>query len=91
MLNGRIADYDVAADARVRRRRKNDDPVRVAVGSVLLDEIIVREDPDAEIVVGNREAVTSRLVPPERVVASLDSYASAGDVRRGVAVPDGNV
>jgi hypothetical protein len=91
-LNRRIADDDIAADSRVGRRRKNDDPVRVAVGGVFLDEIIVtREDPDAEIVVGNRVAVSSRLVPPERVVASLDSYAAAGDGRGGVPVPDRHI
>ena len=54
------------------------------------DEIIVAsDDPDAEIVVRSREAISSRLVPPERVVVPQDSYPSA--LARGVAVPDGNI
>jgi hypothetical protein len=90
LLNGRIADCDVPADSCIGRGWENHDPVGVAVRGVFLDEIIVaRDDPDAEIVVRSREAVSSRLVPPERVVASLDSYASAG--RGSIPIPDGNI
>jgi len=89
-LNRRITDHHVAAHSRIRCLGKHDDPVAVAVGGVLLDEIIVaRDDSDPEIVVRSREAVPSRLVPPERVIAALDSYAAA--TCGGVAVPDGNI
>jgi hypothetical protein len=89
-LNWWIADHHVAAHSRIRRRREHDDPVGVAVGGVLFDEIIVAsDDPDPEIVVRSREAVSSRLVPPERVIAADDSYAATA--RGCVAVPDGNV
>ena len=91
-LNRWIADDDIASDSGIRGRRDDDDAIRVAVGGVLLDEVVVAaEDADAEIVIGSREAVSRRLVPPERVIAAQDSYAAAGQSRLRAAVPDGDI
>lgn len=87
-LYRRIADCDVASDSGVRRRGEYHDAVRIANGRVFFDEVVVtRKDTDAEVVVGSRVAISARLVPPERVIASLDSYASAGESWFGGTVP----
>jgi hypothetical protein len=77
-LDRRVAYGNVASDSRVGGRRKHDDPIGVANRRILLDQIVVAvDDADAEIVVGGREAISRRLVPPERVIAADDSYAAA--------------
>lgn len=92
LLNRRIADYDIASNACVRRRREHDDAIRVAKGGVFFDQVVIAaEDADAKIVVRSREAVSRRLVPPERVVTALDSYTAAREARLRAAVPDGHV
>ena len=79
LLNRWISYGDIAADPCISRRRSDHDPIRVAVGSVFLDEVAVSvEDADAEVIVWSCETVSRRLVPPERVVATEDSYAAAG-------------
>ena len=91
-LNRWIPYNDVAADPRVGRRRKNHNPVRVAVGRVLLDDVAVAvEDADAEIIVWSCEAVSRRLVPPERVVAADDSYAAAGQACDSAPISDRHI
>lgn len=92
LLNRWVAYRDVAADSRVGRRRKHHDPIGVAVRGVLLDEVVVPiEDADAEIIVWSCEAVSRRLVPPERVVATDDSYAAAGQACDRTPIPDGDI
>lgn len=89
-LDGWIADHDIPPNPRIRRRREHDDAVRIPVGGVLLDQIVIaRDDSDAEIVVGRREAISCRLVPPERVIASEDSNTAA--TGGGVSVPHGYI
>jgi hypothetical protein len=85
--------YDhIAPNSRVGGRREHDDPVRVANRGVLLDQIVVAvDDADAEIVIGCREAISRRLVPPERVIVADDSYAAARGSCVGTAVSDGNI
>src|SRR5262245_60149974 len=91
-LNRWIPYGDIAANPRVGRRRKNHDPIRVAVGGVLLDDVAVAvEDADAEIIVWTRKAVSRRLVPPERVVAADDSYAAAGQACDSAPISDRHV
>jgi hypothetical protein len=92
LLNRWVAYRDVAADARVGRRRKDHDPVGVAVRGVLLDKVVVPvEDADAEVIVWSCEAVSRRLVPPERVIAADDSYAAAGQACDSTPIPDGHI
>lgn len=91
-LNRWIAYGDIATDPRVGRRRKDHDPVRVAVGGVFLDEVAVSvEDADAEIIVWTCETVSCRLVPPERVVAADDSYAAAGQARDSAPISNRDI
>ena len=91
-LNRWIPHRDIAADPGVGRRRKNHNPVRVAVGGVLLDDVAVAvEDADAEIIVWSCEAVSRRLVPPERVVAADDSYAAAGQACDSAPISDRHI
>ena len=92
LLDGRIAYGDITPDSGVGRRGKDHDAVRIAVRRVLLDEVVVPiEDADAEVIVGSCEAVSRRLVPPERVVATDDSYAAAGEAWDRAAVSDGHI
>jgi hypothetical protein len=85
-LDRRISNDYIAPNPRIRRRRGDDDAVGVPVGGVFFDQIVITlENPDAEIVVGRCEPVSRRLVPPERVIGSEDSYAAASRCR--VAVP----
>jgi hypothetical protein len=92
LLNRWISYGDIAADPCIGRRRKDHDPIRVAVGSVFLDEVAVSvEDADAEIIVWTCEAVSRRHVPPERVVATDDSYAAAGQVCDSAPIPDSHI
>ena len=92
LLNRRVAYRDVATNSRVGRRRKHNDPISVAVRGVLLDKVVVPiEDADSEIIVWSCEAVSRRLVPPERVVATDDSYAAAGQACDSTPIPDGNI
>jgi len=54
------------------------------------NEVVVAHDAEAEIDGRTcRIPIAARLVPPERVVVALDSYAAAGGCRR--AVPHGHV
>jgi hypothetical protein len=79
LLDRWISYGDIAADPGVGRCRKDHNPIRIAVGSVFLDDVAIAvEDADAEVIVWTCEAVSRRLVPPERVVATDDSYAAAG-------------
>ena len=81
-LNRRIANRHVAPDSGVGRAGAYNDPIRIPNRCVFLDEVVVtREDADAEVVVRSREAVSARLVPPERVIASEDSYPAALQAR----------
>ena len=92
LLNGRIPNCDVAAHPGIRGGRQDHDPIGIAVGRIFFDKVIVPgKDPDAEVVVWIREAVSRRLVPPERVIVTLDSYTAAGQPRVGRAVSDRNV
>ena len=91
-LDGGIADGNVAPESRVRRSGENNDPITVAQCGVLFDQVVVAVlDADAEVVVWSREAVSRRLVPTERVVTALDSYASTGEARLSAAVSNGQV
>jgi hypothetical protein len=92
LLDRWISYGDIAADPGVGRCRKDYDPIRIAVGSVFLDEVVVAvEDADAEVIVWTCEAVSRRLVPPERVVATDDSYATAGQACDSAPIPDGHI
>jgi len=91
LLNPRIADGHVPADAVVGGGWEHDDAVRVTHRGVRVDQIVVTGH-DADAKVGCRAgcvAVPARLVPPERVIAPLDSYAAARV--RGLPVPDRHV
>ena len=91
-LNRWISDGDIATDPCVGRRCKDHDPIRVAVRGVFLDQIVVAvDDPDAKIVVRSCEAVSRRLVPPERVVAADDSYAAAGQACDSAPIPNRDI
>jgi hypothetical protein len=79
LLNRRVPHHDVAANPAVGRRGEHDDAVGVADCRVRFDQVVVaRKDPDAEIRRrAGRVTVAARLVPPERVIGSLDSYPAA--------------
>ena len=93
MLDGWIPHYHVLSDPAGGRGREYYNAVRITDGGVRLDQIIVaRKESDPEV--GRRTdrvAISARLVPPERVVTSLDSYASAAKPCGGGAVPHGHV
>ena len=92
LLNRWISYGDIAADPGIGRRRKHHDPIGVAVRGVLLDKVVVPvKDADAEIIVWTCEAVSRRLVPPERVVATDDSYAAAGQVCDSAPIPNRDI
>ena len=92
LLDRWISYGDIAADPGVGRCRKDHDPIRVAVGSVFLDEVAVSvEDADAEVIVWSCEAVSRRLVPPERVIGADDSYAAAGQACDSAPIPDSHI
>jgi len=92
LLDRWISYGDIAADPGVGRRRKNYDPIRIAVGSVFLDDVAIAvEDADAEVIVWTCEAVSRRLVPPERVVAADDSYAAAGQACDSTPIPNRDI
>jgi hypothetical protein len=92
LLDRWVSYGNIAADPGVGRRRKHNDPIGVAVRGVLLDKVVVPvEDADAEIIVWSCEAVSRRLVPPERVVAADDSYAAAGQACDRTPIPDGHI
>jgi len=92
LLNRWISYGDIAADPGVRRCRKDYDPIRIAVGSVFLDDVAIAvEDADAEVIVWSCEAVSRRLVPPERVVGADDSYAAAGQACDSAPIPDSHI
>jgi len=92
LLNRWISYGDIAADPCISRRRSDHDPIRVAVGSVFLDEVAVSvEDADAEVIVWSCEAVSRRLVPPERVIGADDSYAAAGQACDSAPIPDSHI
>ena len=92
LLDRWISYGDIAADPGVGRCRKDYDPIRIAVGSVFLDDVAIAvEDADAEVIVWTCEAVSRRLVPPERVVATDDSKAAAGQACDSAPIPDSHI
>ena len=92
LLDRWISYGDIAADPGVGCCRKDHDPIRVAVGSVFLDDVAIAvEDADAEIIVWSCEAVSRRLVPPERVAATDDSYAAAGQACDSAPISDRDI
>ena len=92
LLDRWVSYGNIAADPGVGRCRKDHDPIRVSVGSVFLDEVAVSvEDADAEIIVWTCEAISRRLVPPERVVGADDSYAAAGQACDSAPIPDSHI
>ena len=79
-LYGRVAHDDVLPDRVVGRAREHHDAVRVANRSVSLDQVVIGRALNADAEIGRRPccvAVSARLVPPERVIASDNSYAAA--------------
>lgn len=93
-LDRRIADDHVLADLVVRRAWENDDPVRVPDRAVCLNQVVHRRGKDADPEIDRRTrriTVAARLVPPERVVGALKSYAATGKPGGGGTVPDGHV
>src|SRR5258707_8428216 len=90
LLDRRIADGQVLPHGVVAGQRKHDDAVRISDGRVGLDDVIAAHNPDAEV--HRRTAcvsVAARLVPPERVIVALDSYAATRGRCR--TVPHGDV
>ena len=80
LLNRRVADRDVISDPVVRGGRKHHDAIRIPDRRVALDQIVVGGpyEADAKIDKGARRVtISARLVPPERVIVALDSYAAA--------------
>ena len=78
LLDRWIADRQILSDGVVTRQRKDNDSIRVAHRRVGLDDVVVAHDAETKV---NRRtgrvAVAARLVPPERVIVALDSYAAA--------------
>ena len=90
-MDRRIPYRDITPDPVVRGRRKHDDAVCVTDGRIGFDEVVIaREQSDSEIGCRtSRVAVAACLVPPERVIGTLDSYAAAGT--SGIAISDRHV
>jgi hypothetical protein len=81
-LNRGIADGDVLPNRIAACSREHHDAVRVTDRGIGFNEVVVagccgdaRTDANAKISRrARRVAVSARLVPPERVIASLNSY-----------------
>src|SRR5207237_1171446 len=79
LLDRWVADGEILTHGVIAGRRKYHNAVRVADSRVRLDDVVAAHDAQAEVDGRTgRVAVTARLVPPERVVVALDSYAAAG-------------
>ena len=87
LLDRRVANRDVLSDPVVRGGRKHHDAIRISDRRVALDQIVVGgpDEADTKIDKGTRGVtISARLVPPERVIVPLDSYAAACGGRRTV-------